>query len=161
MKNRHLPLAVLLLASILPTQALSQAAAPGAAPQTVESVRQAARENKRELVEKNMELTADEAKRFWPIYDAYQKELDGIVKRQNRAVLDYVNTEGSMSDANAKRLVSDLQKADSDELKLRHRTVDKMMGVLPGRKAARFMQVENKIATLNRFDVAEKVRLVR
>jgi hypothetical protein len=48
-------------------------------------------------VERNMELTADEAKKFWPLYDAYQAELDKINTRQTRAMLDYVSSESSLT----------------------------------------------------------------
>ena len=50
-----------------------------------------------------MQLTPDEAKKFWPVYDAYQKDLDRIIQRQNRALLDHINAESSMSRANAQR----------------------------------------------------------
>jgi hypothetical protein len=44
--------------------------------QTVDSVRQAVRADKRAVVEKNMQLTPEEAKKFWPLYDTYQRDLD-------------------------------------------------------------------------------------
>src|SRR6185436_13348652 len=154
------PLAVLLLAFAAgPAVAQPQKGAPAA--QTVDSVRQEARADKRALVEKNMKLTPEEAKRFWPVYEEHQRKLEGIVKRQNRAVLDYVNTEDSMTDANAKRLVKEVMEADADEMRLRERTMKAMMAALPAKKAARYMQIENKIRTLNRYDVAERMPLVR
>jgi hypothetical protein len=126
----------------------------------VESVRQAARTDKRALVEKNMKLSAEEAKRFWPIYEEHQRKLDGIAKRQNRVVLDYVAAEDSMTDANAKRLVKEMMEADADEMRLRERTAKAMLAALPAKKAARYLQIENKIRTLNRFDIAERIPLV-
>lgn len=130
-------------------------------PQTVDSVRQAIRADKRALVEKNMQLTPEEAKKFWPVYDEYQKELDKIVQKQNRAVLDYVNTEASMTDANAKRIAREFLAADAEEQKLRERTAKKMLGALPAKKAVRFLQIENKLRTLNRYDIAERIPLVK
>jgi hypothetical protein len=126
----------------------------------VEAVRQAVRSDKRALVEKNMQLTEAEAKRFWPVYETYQRDLQKIVQRQNRAVLDYVNSESSMTDANAKRIARELLKADADELQLRERQFRRVLAVLPPRKAVRYLQIENKISTLYRFDVSERVALV-
>lgn len=134
------------------------AASPAATP---DSVRQAVQADKRGLVDKYMHLTPQEAKRFWPIYDDYQRKLDQIVKRWNRAVLDYINTEESMTDANAKRIVRETLEADADEQKLRERTARTLMAALPAKKAARFLQIENKIRTLYRYDVAERIPLVR
>jgi hypothetical protein len=127
----------------------------------VDAARQAIRTDKRGLVEKNMKLTPEEAKRFWPVYDSYQRDLDRIVQRQNRAILDYINAEESMTDANAKRIATEVLAADNDEQRLRERTFRKLSSVLPARKAARFLQIENKIRTLGRFDIAERIPLVQ
>jgi len=136
-----------------------QPAAPAA--QTADSVRQAARSDKRGLVERNMDLTAGEAKKFWPLYDAYQAELDKINARQTRAMLDYVASESSLTDANAKRIAKELLAADADEMKLRERTAKKMAAALPAKKAVRFLQIENKIRAVQRYDIAEQMKLAK
>jgi Spy/CpxP family protein refolding chaperone len=152
-----------ILAAALLGCATAWAADPPKAPSanTAESVRQSARTDKRGLVERNMQLTAEEARTFWPLYDAYQKDLDKIVQRQNRALLDYINTESSLTDGNAIRIARDYTAADMEEIKLRDKTLRKMAAALPPRKAVRFMQIENKIRTLQRYDIAEQMTLVR
>jgi hypothetical protein len=158
------------LTSVLLALALSSAGAPAqqptapavsATPTSVEAVRQAARADKRGFVERNMQLTAPEAAKFWPLYDAYQGELDRIVQRQNRAILDYINTENTMTDGNAKRIAREVLRADADEQKLREKTLRRMLAELPARKAARYMQIENKLRSIQRYDVAERISLVR
>jgi len=130
-------------------------------PHTAESVRQAVATDKRGLVEKNMHLTPEEAKRFRPIYDEYQRRLAPITAKQNRAVIDYIESEGSMTDANAKRIVQEILEAESEEQKLRERTNKAMLSALPARKAARYLQIENKIRAINRYDLAERLPLVK
>jgi len=136
------------------------AAQPAGAP-AMDSIRQAAAADKRGLVEKNMDLSPEEAKRFWPLYDEYQRDLDKVVQRQNRVVLDYVKSESSMNDAVAKRLARELLAADAEEQKLRERTLRKMLGALPARKAVRYLQIENKLRTFYRYDIAERIPLVK
>ena len=133
--------------------------APGAA--AMDAVRQAAATDKRGLVEKNMQLTGEEAQKFWPLYEEYQKNLGRIVQRQNRAVLDYVKSESMMTDANAKRIAQEVLAADAEEQKLRERSFKQMLAALPARKAVRYMQIENKLRTFNRYDIAEQIPLVR
>jgi Spy/CpxP family protein refolding chaperone len=149
----------------VPAAAQAPQSSPAPAAQTgqarVDAVREAARTDKRGLVERNMQLTAEEAKRFWPLYGTYQAELDKIVQRQNRAVLDYVNAESSMTDANAKRIAREVLDADADELKLYDRQYRKLLAVLPARKAVRFIQIENKLRSLRHYDIAERIPLVR
>ena len=160
---RTLLVAAALAAMAIPGVAgAQQAPAPAAAPpaQTADSVRQAIKTNKRAVVEKNMQLTPEEAKKFWPIYDAYQKELDKITTKQTRAVLDYISSESSMTDANAKRIAREVMAADGEEQKLRERTARKVLEVLPPKKAVRFVQIENKIRLIQRYDIAEQMKLV-
>jgi len=138
-----------------------QEAAATAQGETTESVRRALRTDKRGLVERNMQLTAQEAEKFWPIYDAYQQQLDRLAQRENRAILDYIHTENTMTDANAKRIARELLKAEEDEQALRQKQFRRMLGVLPARKAVRYLQIETKLRTLQRYDIAEQIPLVR
>ena len=157
MKNVLLAAGIALAASVAgPAWAQAPAEKP-----TAESVKQAAIADKRGLVEKNMQLTAEEGKKFWPLYDAYQRDLDKIVQRQNRVVLDYVNSESSLTDANAKRLATEFMAADKDEQKLRDKLFHKVMDVLPPKKAIRYIQIENKLRTINSYQIAERIPLVR
>jgi len=134
-------------------------AAPAA--NTAESVRREMRADKRGLVERNMQLTQAEAAKFWPIYDQYQVELDRVVQRQNRAILDYVNAENTMTDANAKRILREVMRSEADEQRLREKQLRNLLSVLPARKAVRYMQIENKLRTIQRYDIAERISLVR
>jgi len=145
-------------ATFAATDVAAQATAPAA--NTVDSVRQAARTDRRGLVERNMQLTPDEAKKFWPVYDGYQKDLDRIIQRQNRALLDYINAESSMSDANAQRIARDYVAADVDEMKLREKTLKKLGSALPPKKAVRFLQIENKIRAVVKLELAANIPLV-
>jgi hypothetical protein len=156
-------LATALLLATLSLDTVAQApkpAAPAAAP-SADAARQAAASDKRGLVEKNMQLSADEATKFWPIYDAYQKDLDRISQKFNRAVLDYVNGESNMTDANAKRIAKEVLQADAEEQKLRERTAKRLASALPAKKVVRFLQIENKLRILNRYDVAQQIPLIR
>lgn len=160
--NRCAAAALLALACVCAPRTAGAADAPTAAPaNTPESVRVAMQTDKRGLVERNMQLTPEEAKKFWPLYDAYQKKLDPIHARQNRAIMDYINAESSLTDANARRIAKDLLEADADEHKLREVQFKKVLGVLPARKAVRYLQIENKVDVLNRYDLATHIPLVQ
>jgi Spy/CpxP family protein refolding chaperone len=153
-------IAATLLGAALGATAADTAPQAGGAP-NVEAIRQAAATDKRGLVERNMQLTPEEAAKFWPFYDEYQRDLDRIIQRQNRAVLDYVNSEASMTDANARRIAREILAADGEEQKLRERSARKALGLLPPRKAVRYLQIENKLRALYRYDIAERIPLVK
>ena len=47
--------------------------------------------DKKLVVAANMQLTEDEAKAFWPVYDAYQKDLQAINKRAGATIKSYAD----------------------------------------------------------------------
>jgi Spy/CpxP family protein refolding chaperone len=142
------------------------AAAPAPAPErgspaAVAAFRDAVKADKRAVVARNMELTEAEAKKFWPLYDAYQKDLDKVVQRQNRVIVEYVNQASAMTDTNAKRIARELLDADAEEQRLRERQLKKLYAIMPARKAIRYLQIENKIRTLSHFDMGAQIPLVQ
>ena len=143
-----------------PRPAAAAPAAPGS-PAAVAAFRDAVKADKKAVVAKNMDLTEAEAKKFWPLYDAYQKDLDKVLQRQNRAIVDYVNQSSSMTDANAKRIARELLDADAEEQRLRERQLKKLYSVLPARKAIRYLQIENKVRTLNHYDMGAQIPLLQ
>ena len=148
--------------AVLPALAQKPAAPPDrGSPAAVAAFRDAVKADKRAVVAKNMELTEAEAKKFWPLYDAYQKDLDKVLQRQNRAIVDYVNQASSMTDGNAKRIARELLDADAEEQRLRERQLKKLYAILPARKAIRYLQIENKIRTLNHYDMGAQIPLVQ
>src|SRR5260221_13200513 len=65
--------------------------------------------DKKALVAQNMELTEAEAKSFWPIYDAYQQDLQKINNRLAQTIVPYgdaYNT-GPVDNTTAKKLVGE------------------------------------------------------
>jgi Spy/CpxP family protein refolding chaperone len=155
---------LLVAAAIAALPALAQQAAPAperGSPAAVAAFRDAVRADKRAVVAKNMELTEAEAKKFWPLYEAYQKDVQKVLQRQNRAVVEYVNQASTMNDTNAKRLARELLDADAEEQRLRERQLKKLYAILPARKAIRYLQIENKIRTLNHYDMGAQIPLVQ
>lgn len=167
MKKQSLALACAVALS-LPLAAAAQQASPAAAPanasQTdparLSKLRDLARTDRKGLVAKNLPLTDAEAKAFWPVYDQCRKSLDASHSKVNRAMTDYAGAADKMTDANAKRLLGEILAGEAAETKARKACFDKVAKVLPGIKAARYFQIETKIATLFRFDAAVAIPLV-
>jgi hypothetical protein len=75
-------------------------------------------------------------------------------------VRDYITAEKSMTDTNAARLARVVLAASVDEAKTREKHFKEVMKVLPGVKAARYVQIENKIQAVQRFETAKAIPLV-
>jgi Spy/CpxP family protein refolding chaperone len=118
--------------------------------------------DKKLVVAANMDLTESEAKGFWPVYDAYQKDLEAINKRMVAMIKSYAdayNTK-SMDNEKAKKLTSDFLAIQADEVKHMQSYVSKLSKVLPATKVARYLQIENKIRTIVKNELVDKVPLV-
>lgn len=116
--------------------------------------------DKRGIVERSMNLTPDEAKKFWPLYDAFQRELETPRREASLATLDYVAAENTLTDANAKRIAEQILAAQLKEAQLRQKHFRQLLKVLPPRKAARYMQIENKIQAVVRYEAARAIPLM-
>jgi hypothetical protein len=119
--------------------------------------------DKKLVVATNMELTEAEAKEFWPIYDQYQKELQKINQRIAKVLDSYAddNRRKSLTDDKAKKLIDEAVAIDQDEANIKSTFAPKLGKVLPVKKVARYLQIENKIRALVRYDLAQGVPLVQ
>ena len=129
----------------------------------LEIVHEKLKADKKLMVTKYMALTASEAKKFWPVYEAYQKDLHKIDQRllhllQSYAA-DYRNK--SLTDEKAQKLLDEWIAIGSDDAKRRAAYVPKVMQALPPKKAARYLQIENEYRIVMQYDLAATVPLVQ
>jgi hypothetical protein len=118
--------------------------------------------DKKLVVAANMDLNEAEAKAFWPIYDAYQKELQTFNDRTGKTILAYADAynKKGLTDDLAKQLTNEALAIDQDELTLRKTAAVKLNRVLPAMKVARYIQIENKIRAALRYELAAGIPLV-
>jgi hypothetical protein len=118
--------------------------------------------DKKLLVASNMELNEEESKKFWPLYDEYQKELDQLNQSLGKTIHEYAEAfnKGPLPDHQAKKLMGQVLTVDETEAKLKRTYFDKVGTVLPAAKAARYIQIEMKIRALLRAELAKEIPLV-
>ena len=107
-------------------------------------LRNAMRGDKKAFVESQLQLTPAEAKRFWPLYDTYQRHLDVIGRQRNLAVETLIGRDKPITERYAKSLANELIVTDEAEIKARRTLHNKVIRALPDVKAARYLQLENK-----------------
>ncbi len=119
--------------------------------------------DKKLVVAANMELTESEAKGFWPIYDQYQKDLQKINRRIVTVLESYADDyrAKSLTDAKAKKLIDEALAIERAEAELKSTYAPKLSKVLPVTKVARYLQIENKIRAVVKYDIASGVPLVK
>jgi hypothetical protein len=120
------------------------------------------RADKKLVVAMNMELTESEAKAFWPIYDQYQKDLQKINQRIAKVLESYADDsrKKSLTDEKARKLIDEALVIDRDEAALKTNYAPKLSKALPMIKVVRYLQIENKIRAVVRYDIASGVPLM-
>ena len=118
-------------------------------------------EGKRAFVEEQLVLTAEQAARFWPVYDAHQQALSVLNKRRLDNILAYARdwNNDALDDAEANRLAKEALDIEKDEAVLMERTYGKLKSAVPALKAVRYLQVEAKLRAIVRFEQAATVPL--
>jgi Spy/CpxP family protein refolding chaperone len=152
--------AILLGAAMMASQhAWSQANAADVT--DMQALHAAVQADKKAFVASTLQLTDAEAKKFWPIYDAYQRELD-VANRQRAIALEgLVARDRPVSDLYARNLARDLIAADETELKARRSLLNRVMRALPPKKAARYLQLEAKIRDMQAYQIAVTFPLIK
>ncbi|MDZ7651886.1 MAG: hypothetical protein U5L03_04685 [Burkholderiaceae bacterium] len=124
------------------------------------ALRNAAKADKKSLVVSTLQLTDAEAKKFWPIYDDYQRSRDASDRQRVRAIEGVIATDKPVSDAYANSLAKDLLAADEAELRARRAMQNKLMKAIPAKKAAKYLQLESKLRAAQAYDIAGAMSLI-
>ena len=127
----------------------------------MQALRAAVRSDKKALVASTLQLTEAEAKKFWPIYDSYQRTVDVANRERTLVIVDIVELNKPASDLYARDLAKELVAADETEVKARRTLFGRVMKALPAKKAARYLQLESKIRAVQAYDVAQAIPLIK
>jgi hypothetical protein len=126
-----------------------------------EKLRATIQAERKALVDKNMGLTEEEGKVFWPLYAEYQKELAKLNKHR----LDFIDSFGKdyekMTDQKAKDLMDEWVDIQKEALKVKSSYIGKFGRVLPMKKVARYFQIENKLEVAVDYELAQRIPLLK
>ena len=137
----------------------------GTAPQSQEDVLKGFRAdlqaNRTDLIAKNVPLTADQAAKFWPLYQKYQAEQSAIIDEQLKGVQQYVAKYETLDDAAALAWIKALFDRDNRMNALRQKWLPSFQEVLPARLAARVIQIDRRLSMVQQMEISSRVPLVR
>ena len=130
---------------------------PGARPgETKERIESA----KIGFITRELQLTPDEAKAFWPIYNAMEAELKKANRDPLREGLKTVRGEGgidNLSDAQARELLAEIDKVGAEREAVRRTYQKEFLKVLPPQKVLKLNVAERKF----KQEVMERLRDAR
>src|SRR5262245_23264831 len=150
----------LLAASLVLVLSASPALAGAAGEADTAVLLDAIRANRKAMVAVNLNLTDEEAKKFWPAYDQYQQQMNAVQDRLVKVIEDYTANFKNLTDEKAMQIVKDYLAVEADRMKVKQDNLSAFAAALPGRKVARFYQIENKMDAVVRYKLAETIPVV-
>lgn len=112
---------------------------------------------------KRLNLTTQEAERFWPVYNEYQKDKSNIQLEKISLIRDFNQSESTLTDNQISEIGDKLIECIVKESSLSVNLHKKLKEVLPPAKVIRFYQSENqyKAQLLNELQNRQQQRPVQ
>jgi hypothetical protein len=107
-----------------------------------------------------MKFTDAESTAFWPVYRDYTHDQQIIGDERVQLIKDYAANFNSMDDAKAKDMVQRMINIEDKTLNLREDYWPKFMKALGAKRAAKFYQVDNRLALLVNLQLTSAIPLI-
>jgi hypothetical protein len=142
------------------SQASSGQQAQGVSDQDIDLLRKDIRSQKKQVIAANMNLTDQEAEKFWPIYDQYTAELVKINDAKYAAIKQYAQGFNTLTDAQALDLTTQVLGVDQSVAQLRQKYMPIFGKAVSGKKTALFFQLDRRLVLLIDLQLASAIPLV-
>jgi Spy/CpxP family protein refolding chaperone len=113
-----------------------------------------------EIMAKNLTLTAEQAAKFWPAFEVYQKEQNAVIDEHLTAIKKYVDGYQTLDDDAALALINAHFQRDAKMEALRKKWLAEFRKVLPTRVAVRAIQIDRRLAMAAQMELSSQVPLV-
>jgi len=170
LKNSFVALLVIASGLLLSSVVMSAQAAQGAPAtsaqsqasidQDIELLRGDIRSQKKEIVAANMNLTPDEATKFWPIYDQYTAEVAKIGDTRVALIKEYAQSYSTITDAQANDFMKRAAAIDQQFNATRSKYVPLFEKVISAKKTALWFQIDRRLDLLINLQLAANIPVV-
>lgn len=118
------------------------------------------RADKKQLIALNLPLTAEEATKFWPVYDEYVGEMAKVNDQFYAVIKEYAANQKTLTDAQASSMINQWAAIQVKQAQMRQKYIPIVEKVIPSRKAALFFQIDRRLYALMDLQVASQIPLV-
>ncbi|HEY4368766.1 MAG TPA: hypothetical protein VGN07_16145 [Steroidobacteraceae bacterium] len=163
MSTKHI---VMLLGLLCTTPAWSAdapvgtSATPPTKDQVIEQFRNDLQATAADVMAKGLTLSAEQAAKFWPMFETFQKEQKVIIDEQLKSLMKYRDTYKTMTDADALSYANSLLQRDQRVHDLRVKYLTKFQEVVPARVAARAVQLDRRLGLVGQVKISSQVPLI-
>jgi hypothetical protein len=127
----------------------------------IDMMREDVRNQRADLLAKNLGLTADQAAKFWPIYKKYETERAKLGDARVAAIKDYVASFDTMKDAQAVAMVKAALDRDDKYNKLRRQFIGLFEKALPGTVVLHFAMIDAYLDAVINLQILGQLPMVK
>jgi len=146
-------------------QAAQSSSGAGASPtasldQDIKMLRADVQSSRKAITAENMNLTADEATKFWPIYDQYAAEVAKIGDSRVALIKDYAANYDTMTDDQANLFIQRAAAIDQQFTDARSKYVPIFEKAISAKKTALWYQIDRRLDLLINLQLAGNIPVV-
>src|SRR5262245_24292867 len=123
-------------------------------------MRENVRQEKAQLLGAVLQLNAEQAAKFWPIYNEYNAELTKLNDLRAANIKTYAREYSQLTDEKANQLIREAFDHQKKRTELLARYYDRVKQALGAVTAARFVQVENQLLLIIDSQIASSLPIV-
>jgi hypothetical protein len=112
--------------------------------QNGERMRERVKAQKIAFITDKLDLTPEEATKFWPIYNAAEERIEAVRTKDMRSIKSKIRQNPEMSDDEANKLLQDLITAEDEMYKAKVDLINNLKGVIPANKIIRLKRAEDE-----------------
>jgi hypothetical protein len=116
---------------------------------------------KTDIVQQNLTLSDDQAKKFWPLQRNYESDLSKLGDQRVDVIRDYAKNWENLSDETAKSLGKRLLEYHKKRVDLRGKYFDRISKEISPTIAAKFLQNEMQIEDMIDLEIASSLPLIK
>ena len=116
--------------------------------------------SRKAITAQNMNLTADEATKFWPIYDQYAAEVAKIGDSRVALIKEYAANYDTMTDDQANLFIQRAADIDQQFTATRSKYVPMFEKAISAKKTALWYQIDRRLDLLINLQLAGNIPVV-
>jgi len=128
--------------------------------QDIKMLRSDVQASRKTITAENMNLSADEATKFWPIYDQYAAEVAKIGDARVTLIKDYATNYDTMTDEQANAFIQRAAAIDQQFTDTRTKYVPMFQKAISAKKTALWYQIDRRLDLLINLQLAANIPVV-
>ena len=134
---------------------------PAATDEMLAAVRSDMLASRADVMKKNLTMTAEQTAKFWPVYEAYQKEQSAIMDDHEKGIQRYIESFDKLDDAGALALIKAHLDRDERMDALRQKALVDLQRAVGTKLAARAIQIDRRLSLVQQLEIVSKIPLIR